>query len=87
MIAYAGTNSGGRLDIATDVEMVAGGENIFTSGEKWKLPEETTVNKKVKKIITELTITPLITVYGARHTYGSVKGSRRSSIESPIIEA
>ncbi|MCY7251017.1 hypothetical protein MK547_10345, partial [Streptococcus agalactiae] len=46
---------------------------IFTSGEKWKLPEETTVNKKVKKIITELTITPLITDYGARHTYGSVK--------------
>ncbi|MCK6273641.1 hypothetical protein LZU46_10010, partial [Streptococcus agalactiae] len=29
--------------------------------------------KKVKKIITELTITPLITDYGARHTYGSVK--------------
>ncbi|HGD2895152.1 TPA: hypothetical protein ACIN8C_001306 [Streptococcus agalactiae] len=26
MIAYAGTISGGRLDIATDVEMVAGGD-------------------------------------------------------------
>ncbi|CCO75288.1 Hypothetical protein GBS222_1644 [Streptococcus agalactiae] len=29
MIAYAGTNSGGRLDITTDVEMVAGGDTYL----------------------------------------------------------
>ncbi|ESR10128.1 tyrosine-type recombinase/integrase [Streptococcus iniae] len=46
---------------------------FFQAGSKWELPDESTVNKRVKKIITELAITPVITAYGARHTYGSVK--------------
>ncbi len=46
---------------------------FFQAGEKWELPDESTVNKKVKKIIKELSITPVVTAYGARHTYGSVK--------------
>lgn len=46
---------------------------FFQAGAKWELPDESTVNKRVKKIITELKIKPVITAYGARHTYGSVK--------------
>ncbi|MGT2888362.1 tyrosine-type recombinase/integrase [Streptococcus didelphis] len=46
---------------------------FFQAGSKWELPDESTVNKRVKKIIKELSITPVITAYGARHTYGSVK--------------
>lgn len=46
---------------------------FYQVGTKWELPDESTVNKRVKKIIRELGITPIITAYGARHTYGSVK--------------
>lgn len=46
---------------------------FFQAGTKWELPDESTVNKRVKKIIEELQIEPVITAYGARHTYGSVK--------------
>lgn len=46
---------------------------FYQVGTKWDLPDESTVNKRVKKIIRELGITPIITAYGARHTYGSVK--------------
>ncbi|HEL0663231.1 site-specific integrase [Streptococcus equi subsp. zooepidemicus] len=46
---------------------------FFQAGAKWELPDESTVNKRVKKIIKELKIKPVITAYGARHTYGSVK--------------
>lgn len=46
---------------------------FYQAGAKWNVPDESTVNKKVKKIIKELDIEPIITAYGARHTYGSVK--------------
>ncbi|MDG3142851.1 site-specific integrase [Streptococcus suis] len=46
---------------------------FFQAGAKWELPDESSVNKRVKKIIKELGIKPVITAYGARHTYGSVK--------------
>ncbi|MGT2847313.1 tyrosine-type recombinase/integrase [Streptococcus massiliensis] len=46
---------------------------FFQFGAKWAVPDESTLNKKLKKILKELEIEPLITVYGARHTYGSVK--------------
>ncbi|HEO2942136.1 hypothetical protein [Streptococcus agalactiae] len=36
MIAYAGTNSGDGLDIATDVEMVAGGDTYLLADPKTK---------------------------------------------------
>lgn len=46
---------------------------FFQIGAKWPVPDESTLNSKLKKILKELKIEPLITVYGARHTYGSVK--------------
>nr|WP_018381059.1 tyrosine-type recombinase/integrase [Streptococcus thoraltensis] len=46
---------------------------FFQAGSKWEIPDESTVNKRVKKIVKELNIKPIITAYGARHTYGSVK--------------
>lgn len=46
---------------------------FFQAGAKWALPDESTVNKRVKKIIKELDIEPVITAYGCRHTYGSIK--------------
>lgn len=44
---------------------------FFQVGSKWEIPDESTVNKRVKKIVKELNIKPIITAYGARHTYGS----------------
>lgn len=46
---------------------------FFQAGAKWELSDESTVNKRVKKIIKELGIKAVITAYGARHTYESVK--------------
>ncbi|MCC9803606.1 hypothetical protein HK197_09970, partial [Streptococcus agalactiae] len=44
MIVYAGTNLGDRLDIATDVEMVAGGDTYLLAD-----PKNTTCRKSQGK--------------------------------------
>ena len=46
---------------------------FFQYGAKWPVPDETTLNQTLKKILKKMKIEPLITSYGARHTYGSVK--------------
>ena len=46
---------------------------FFQYGSKWPVPDESTLNKALKKILKKLEIYPIITSYGARHTYGSIK--------------
>lgn len=46
---------------------------FFQIGEKNPLPDQSTVNRCLKRILKKLGIEPIITIYGARHTYGSVK--------------
>lgn len=46
---------------------------FFQYGAKWPVPDESTLNKALKKMLKQLEIEPIMTVYGARHTYGSVK--------------
>ena len=45
----------------------------FKKNTRHPVPDESTVNKRLKTILRDLNIHPIITAYGARHTYGSVK--------------
>lgn len=54
---------------------------FFQIGAKWAVPDESTLNTKLKKILKELEIEPIISVYGARHTYGSIKVQEGVPIE------
>ncbi|AXQ77783.1 site-specific integrase [Streptococcus chenjunshii] len=46
---------------------------FFQIGAKHPVPDESTLNTCLKRILKKLKIEPVITVYGGRHTYGSIK--------------
>lgn len=46
---------------------------FFQIGAKRPVPDESTLNTCLKRILKKLQIEPVITVYGGRHTYGSIK--------------
>lgn len=48
---------------------------------KHPAPNESTVNKDFKRVLKKLDIEPLITLYGAWHTYGSIKVQEGVSLE------
>lgn len=56
------------LNITNDQDFV-----FYQFESKHPVPDESTVNKALKRVLKKLDIEPLITLYGARHTYGSIK--------------
>lgn len=46
---------------------------FFQFESKYPVPDESNVNKALRRILKKLGIEPVITLYGARHTYGSIK--------------
>ncbi|MEY8462188.1 tyrosine-type recombinase/integrase [Streptococcus merionis] len=54
---------------------------FFQVGGIHPVPDESSLNKAFKRVLKKLDIEPIITIYGARHTYGSIKVQEGVPIE------